>query len=72
MRHQRCDRQGLTALHSAAEHGWNDTVKVLVADGADLQPKDSKGPDARSTMRRAAIHGRSWSPSIPNETRWPC
>jgi ankyrin repeat protein len=37
------DLQGLTALHSAAEHGWNDTVKVLVADGADLQPKDSKG-----------------------------
>jgi uncharacterized protein len=37
------DEQGLTALHSAAEHGWNDTVKVLVADGADLQPKDSKG-----------------------------
>jgi ankyrin repeat protein len=37
------DLQGLTALHSAAEHGWNDTVKVLVADGADLQPKDTKG-----------------------------
>ena len=37
------DRNGLTALHSAAEHGWNDTVKVLVADGADLQPKDAKG-----------------------------
>jgi ankyrin repeat protein len=37
------DRNGLTALHSAAEHGWNETVKVLVADGADLQPKDAKG-----------------------------
>ena len=37
------DRNGMTALHSAAEHGWNDTVKVLVADGADLQPKDVKG-----------------------------
>ena len=37
------DAQGLTALHSAAEHGWNDAVKVLVADGAELQPKDSKG-----------------------------
>jgi ankyrin repeat protein len=37
------DRAGMTALHSAAEHGWNDTVKVLVADGADLQPKDAKG-----------------------------
>jgi len=37
------DRNGLTALHSAAEHGWNETVKLLVADGADLQPKDAKG-----------------------------
>jgi ankyrin repeat protein len=37
------DRSGMTALHSAAEHGWNDTVKLLVADGADLQPKDIKG-----------------------------
>lgn len=37
------DNQGMTALHSAAEHGWNDTVKVLVADGADLQPKSSIG-----------------------------
>jgi len=37
------DRSGMTALHSAAEHGWNDTVKLLVADGADLQPKDLKG-----------------------------
>jgi uncharacterized protein len=37
------DHDGMTALHSAAEHGWNDTVKLLVADGADLQPKDSRG-----------------------------
>jgi ankyrin repeat protein len=37
------DNQGLTALHSAAEHGWNDTVKLLVADGADLQPKNALG-----------------------------
>lgn len=37
------DKNGLTALHSAAAHGWNDTIKVLVADGADLQPKDVKG-----------------------------
>jgi ankyrin repeat protein len=37
------DRGGLTALHSAAEHGWNDTLKLLVADGADLQPKDTRG-----------------------------
>ncbi len=34
---------GQTALHAAAEHGWNDTIKMLVADGADLQPKDRLG-----------------------------
>jgi ankyrin repeat protein len=34
---------GLTALHAAAEHGWNDTVKVLVADGAELEPLDANG-----------------------------
>ena len=59
------DRNGLTALHSAAEHGWNDTVKVLVADAAELQPKDAKGLtpiDARRyvTSRRAL----SWSRSV--------
>jgi ankyrin repeat protein len=37
------DKSGMTALHSAAEHGWNGTVKLLVADGADLQPKDRQG-----------------------------
>jgi ankyrin repeat protein len=36
-------QDGQTALHAAAEHGWNDTVKLLVADGADLQPKDRLG-----------------------------
>ena len=34
---------GQTALHSAAEHGWDNTVKLLVADGAALQPKDNRG-----------------------------
>ena len=34
---------GLTALHAAAEHGWNETVKVLVADGAQLEPLDANG-----------------------------
>jgi ankyrin repeat protein len=37
------DRGGLTALHAAATHGWDGTVKVLVADGAPLQPTDRLG-----------------------------
>jgi uncharacterized protein len=36
-------RDGLTALHAAATHGWDGTVKVLVADGAVLQPTDRLG-----------------------------
>jgi ankyrin repeat protein len=34
---------GLTALHSAAQHGWDETVKVLVDDGAKLEAADNKG-----------------------------
>jgi len=37
------DRNGLTALHSAATHGWDGTVKVLVAGGAPLQSTDKLG-----------------------------
>ncbi len=36
-------RDGLTALHAAATHGWDGTVRVLVADGAPLQPTDRLG-----------------------------
>ncbi len=36
-------RDGLTALHAAATHGWDTTVKLLVADGATLQPTDRLG-----------------------------
>jgi uncharacterized protein len=32
-----------TALHSAAAHGWDDTVKLLVAKGAELEALDSNG-----------------------------
>ena len=36
-------RDGLTALHAAASHGWDATVKALVAGGAPLQPTDRLG-----------------------------
>ncbi len=32
-----------TALHAAAAHGWNETVKLLAAKGADLEFADSAG-----------------------------
>jgi uncharacterized protein len=36
-------RNGRTPLHSAAALGWNETVKELVAQGAALEPLDSRG-----------------------------
>jgi uncharacterized protein len=36
-------RDGLTALHAASSHGWDTTVKLLVAAGAPLQPTDRLG-----------------------------
>ncbi len=36
-------RSGATALHAAAQHGWNETIKVLAAQGADLELADSQG-----------------------------
>jgi len=35
--------RGLTALHEASRWGWNDVVKYLVANGADIDAKDRKG-----------------------------
>ncbi len=37
------NRTRLTALHSAAQHGWNATVKRLVADGAQLEAEEAGG-----------------------------
>jgi ankyrin repeat protein len=34
---------GLTALHAAASLGWNNTIKTLVADGAQLEALDRNG-----------------------------
>ena len=33
----------LTALHGAAEHGFDKFIEFLVANGADLTAKDSTG-----------------------------
>ncbi len=36
-------QNGMTAMHSAASLGWNDTISTLVVDGAQLEPLDAKG-----------------------------
>ncbi|MEJ1965065.1 MAG: ankyrin repeat domain-containing protein [Gammaproteobacteria bacterium] len=35
--------QGLTSLHAAASLGWDNTIRTLVADGAQLEALDNKG-----------------------------
>lgn len=37
------DSRGQTALHGAAQKGWDDVVKYLAEHGAKLDVKDSKG-----------------------------
>ena len=52
-------RNGQTALHGAALWGYNDVVKTLVANKADLNARDSKGrTPLDSAMGRAGGHGR--------------
>ena len=50
---------GQTALHGAALWGWNDVVKALVANNADLNAKDAKGnTPLDSALGKAGGHGR--------------
>jgi uncharacterized protein len=39
---------GRTALHGAAQKGWNDMVRLLVESGADVQPVDASGRTPRN------------------------
>lgn len=39
---------GRTALHGAAQKGWNDMVRLLVAHGAEVQPVDASGRTPRN------------------------
>ena len=39
---------GRTALHGAAQKGWNDMVRLLVENGAEVQPVDASGRTPRN------------------------
>jgi len=39
---------GRTALHGAAQKGWNDMVRLLVENGAEVQPVDASGRTPRT------------------------
>ena len=43
----------LTALHGAAEHGFDKFIEFLVANGADLTAKDASGRTPLDTARGA-------------------
>jgi ankyrin repeat protein len=53
-----------TALHGAAEHGFNEFVKFLVQNGADLQAKDADGRTPLE-LARGVRGGRGAADSFP-------
>jgi len=60
------DEVGQTALFGAATWGWNDLVKTLAAQKADLTIKDSRGRTAADiAMGVAGSSGRATSQSHP-------
>jgi ankyrin repeat protein len=60
------DRGGQTALHGAAGWGWNDLVKTLAANKADLLAKDAQGRTAADIAHGAATSsGRATANAHP-------
>ena len=60
------DHNGQTALFGAATWGWNDLVKALAAQKADLMVKDSRGRTAADiAMGVAGSSGRATSQAHP-------
>jgi len=53
-----------SALHGAAQHGFTDGVKFLLAHGADAQAKDASGRTALDMARGGAI-GRGQGDAFP-------
>jgi uncharacterized protein len=49
---------GQTALHSAAQKGWNEVVRFLVENGAALDAKDARGRTALDYAKGNAGGGR--------------
>jgi ankyrin repeat protein len=58
------DRQGQTALHSAAGRGWADVVTFLLAHGANAAAKDDKGKTPLD-LATTPVQGRP----VPNSER---
>ena len=54
-----------TALHGAAERGFDKFVEFLVANGADLQAKDANGRTPLDLAKGVTGNGRGAAESFP-------
>jgi hypothetical protein len=60
------DRNGQSALHGAANWGWNDLVKTLVANRIDLHAKDAQGRTAADIAKGTATSSGRQSAARPH------
>lgn len=58
-----------TALHGAAQHGFNSFVTFLVDHGADLQAKDANGRTALDMARGTGLAGRGQAEAFPETAK---
>src|SRR6188768_3718894 len=58
-----------TALHGAAQHGFNSFVTFLVEHGADLQAKDATGRTALDMARGTGVAGRGQAEAFPETAK---
>jgi len=58
-----------TALHGAAQHGFNSFVTFLVEQGADLQAKDANGRTALDMARGTGLAGRGQAEAFPETAK---
>ena len=58
-----------TALHGAAQHGFNSFVTFLVEHGADLQAKDANGRTALDMARGTGVAGRGQAEAFPETAK---
>jgi ankyrin repeat protein len=54
-----------TALHGAAEHGFDKFIEFLVANGADLQAKDANGRTPLDIAKGVTGNGRGGADAFP-------
>jgi ankyrin repeat protein len=54
-----------TALHGAAEHGFDKFIEFLVANGADLQAKDANGRTPLDVAKGVTGNGRGGADAFP-------